>query len=204
MSTKTVDTTDLQFDPTSMNTFTGLQGGIGSNLQDFMRNPLQSSFFNTQLQMNNAQNRYAFGGANRNIFSNLVAGGNVGNAGAFTQDQLRANNMALSGANANSFNNLLLGANQLRFGATQGAMGYRPLQTGQTRTKTQSGLGTWLPQLISAGIGAAGMAFGMPPGVSAFGAGPGGSMMAKAFSGAPMSVDQSMMPSDNTLIGPNT
>jgi hypothetical protein len=207
MSTKNVQTTQGTFDPTSMSTFNALQGGYRQNMQDFMNNPLQSSFFNTQMQMANAQNRYAFGGANRTMGQNMAAGGFVGNAPAYMQSNLLRNQRGLSSANANSFNNLLLGANQLRFGATQGAGAYRPFQTGQTQTQTQSGLGSWLPQVIGAGLGAAGggMFSQIGKSISPFmqmGQSM-GSMMAKGFSGAPQSVDQSMMPADNTLIGPS-
>lgn len=162
MSTKNVDTTQGTFNQPSMDTFNAFQGGYRNNIQDFMNNPLQSSFFNTQLQMANKQNAAAFGANNQTMLQNQAAGGATGNVNAFTQSNLLRNQRALSGANAGSFNNLLLGANQLRFGATQAAGSYRPFQTGQTQTKTQSGLGSWLPQVAGAGLGLAGAAFGMP------------------------------------------
>lgn len=158
MSTKTVDQQTSQFDPTSMGTFQALQPAFRQNMLDFMNNPMQSMFFNTQMQMQNAQNRAYFGNSQNILNQNLAAGGYVGNAPAFAQMNMLNNSRALSGANANTFNSLLLGANQLRFGATQGAGSYNPLRVGQTTTKSQSGLGTWLPQVAGMAIKAGTMA----------------------------------------------
>lgn len=148
-----------QYDPGSMGVFGGLQGSIGSNLQDFMRNPLQSSFFNTQLAMAQQANQQRFQAGNSTMMNNAVTGGYMGNLPAFLQSQLLRNQRSLSADNSNSFNNLLLGANQLRFGATQNAMGYRPLQTGgrqsSTSIQSQGGLGSWMSPLLSAGMGLA-------------------------------------------------
>lgn len=159
MSTKNTTTTASTFNQGSLNTFNALQPGVQSNLQQFMNNPLQSSFFNTQLQMADKQNQAAFGSNNSTLLQNLAAGGNVGNVNAYTQSNLLRDQRALSSANSNSFNNLLLGANQLRFGATQQAQSYRPLQTGGTQTQSQSGLGSWLPQVAGAAIGLGTKAF---------------------------------------------
>lgn len=159
MSTKNTNTTSSSFNQGSLNTFNALQPNVQSNLQQFMTDPLKSSFFNTQLQQATQQNQAAFGANNSTMMQNLVAGGAVGNVNAFTQSNLLRNQRALSSANSNSFNNLLLGANQLRFGATSQAQNYRPLQTGGTSTQTQSGLGSWLPQLAGAALGTASKAF---------------------------------------------
>lgn len=158
MSTKNVNTTQGTFNQQGMATYDALQPGYRSNMQQFMNDPMKSSFFNTQLQMATRQNQAGFGANNAAMMQNLAASGATGNVPAYMQSNLLRNQRALSGANAGSFNNLLLGANQLRFGATQGAGAFRPLQTGQTETKTQSGLGSWLPQLAGAALGAAGSA----------------------------------------------
>lgn len=159
MSTKNVTATQGQYNQGSMNTFNQLNPTFESNMQQFMQNPLQSSFFNTQQQMAQKQNAASFGNINQTMMQNNAAGGFQGNTSAYMQSNLLRNSRAMSGANSNSFNNLLLGANQLRMGATQQAGAYKPLQTGQTETKTQSGLGSWLPQLAGAALGAAGSAF---------------------------------------------
>lgn len=156
MSTKNTQTSQSTFNQPSMGTFNALQDPYRNNMMQFMNDPMKSSFFNTQFAMAEKQNQAAFGANNATMMQNLTAGGNVGNVPAYMQSNLLRNQRALSGANSNSFNNLLLGANQLRFGATQGAGAYRPLQTGQTQTQEQSGLGSWLPQVLGAGLGIAG------------------------------------------------
>lgn len=153
MSTQNKTQSTSSFNPQSMGQYNQLQSGIGSNLQDFMNNPLQSSFFNTQLQMAQRGNQNRMQAQNQALMQNATTGGFTGNLPAFMQAQLQQNSRQMSSNNSNSFNNLLLGANQLRFGATQSAMGYRPLQTGQTQTQSQGGLGSWLPQLAGAAIG---------------------------------------------------
>jgi hypothetical protein len=135
-----------------MATFQGFQPQYRQNLQDFANDPLKSSFFNTQLNMSNAQNRQSFQSRNNAFLQNMQAGGSVGNLPAYAQSQLQQNQRGLSADNSNSFNNLLLGANQLRFGATGQMGGYRPLQTGGTQTQQQSGLGSWLPQVAGAAM----------------------------------------------------
>lgn len=142
------------FNQQSMGQYNQLQSGIGSNLQDFMNNPLQSSFFNTQLQMAQRANMNQQSSRNQMVNQNATVGGFTGNTPAFLQSQMANNARTASANNSNSFNSLLLGANQLRFGATQSAMGYKPLQTGSNTTQSQGGLGSWLPQLAGAALGA--------------------------------------------------
>lgn len=143
------------FNQQSMDTYNGMQSGISSNLQDFMKNPLQSSFFNTQMQMAQRGNQQRMQSQNQALLQNSAAGGFTGNLPAFMQSQLAQNSRQLSANNSNSSNNLLLGANQLRFGATQSAMGYKPLQTGSNQTQSQGGIGSWLAPIASMAIGAA-------------------------------------------------
>lgn len=156
MSTKNTQTQQSTFNQPSMDTFNSFQPSFRNNMMDFMNDPLKSSFFNTQYQMAQKQNQASYGAGNSAMMQNLAAGGSVGNVPAYMQSNLLRNQRALSGANSNSFNNLLLGANQLRFGATQNAGSYRPLQTGSTQTQQQSGLGSWLPQVAGAALGIAG------------------------------------------------
>lgn len=141
------------FNQQSMGQYNQLQSGIGSNLQDFMSNPLQSSFFNTQLQMAQRGNMNRQSAQNQMVNQNATVGGFTGNTPAFLQSQMANNARTASANNSSSFNNLLLGANQLRFGATQSAMGYRPMQTGNNTTQSQGGVGSWLAPIAAAGIG---------------------------------------------------
>lgn len=140
------------FNQQSMGQYNQLQSGIGSNLQDFMNNPLQSSFFNTQLQMAQRGNMNRQSAQNQMVNQNATVGGFTGNTPAFLQSQMANNARTASANNSNSFNSLLLGANQLRFGATQSAMGYRPMQTGNNTTQSQGGIGSWLAPIAAAGI----------------------------------------------------
>jgi hypothetical protein len=84
------------------------------------------------------------------------------------QNQSRAN----SGMRANlGFLNPMQNAFTAQQNAMQLGSQYRPLQTGGTQTQTQGGLGSWLPQLAGAAIGAAGTA--MTGGMSGGGGGGG-------------------------------
>lgn len=180
MGTQNTTQSTNQYNQGSMGVFNQMQGGIGSNLQDFMNNPMQSSFFNTQLQMAQKANAQRGSANNQMLLQNSRTGGYNGNLPAFMQSQLAQQNRSTSANNANSFNNLLLGANQLRFGATQSAMNYKPLQTGNTNVQSQTGLGTWLPQLAGAAMSAATM--GMGGGMTG-GGGQGGGFYSGANSG---------------------
>lgn len=151
------------FNQQSMGQYNQMQSGIGSNMQDFMSNPLQSSFFNTQLQMAQRGNMNRQSAQNQMVNQNATVGGFTGNTPAFLQSQMANNARTASANNSSSFNNLLLGANQLRFGATQSAMGYKPLQTGNDTTQSQGGIGSWLAPIAGAAMSVGGMMMGMPP-----------------------------------------
>jgi hypothetical protein len=92
---------------------------------------------------------------------------------------------------AGGYNNLLLQASQLRQQALGQAGSYRPLQTGQTQTQQQSGLGTWLPQLIGAGLGIAGGAMGGGAGLA----------MGSMFKGGSSSALNNSIAGNNAFIG---
>lgn len=195
------------FNQQSMGQYNQLQSGIGSNLQDFMSNPLQSSFFNTQVQMAQRANGNRAQAQNQSLLQNAQTGGYVGNLPAFMQGQLQQNSRQLSANNSGSFNNLLLGANQLRFGATQSAQGYKPLQTGNDTTQSQGGIGSWLGPIASAGIAAGGMMMGMPPGMGGatsgafkMGSGDGGVGANNSFIGG-MGSNPGYTNPGNTLVG---
>jgi len=153
MSTKTQTTTQNQYDPTAMNTYQGLQGGLGSSISGYMNNPFSNPFFQTQQQMGNNQANLYGGTAMYNITRNMnlmgMGGGNNAAAMEMMNNQQRGNtNMR---ANLGFLNPV-----QNAFTAQQNAMGlasqYRPLQTGGTQTQTKSGLGTWLPQLAGGAL----------------------------------------------------
>jgi hypothetical protein len=68
------------------------------------------------------------------------------------QSQIRNAGYQTSGLKQNAYWSALQNAVGTQLSATGQAAGYQPLKTGQTQTT--SGLGTWLPQLLGAGLGA--------------------------------------------------
>lgn len=91
-----------------------------------------------------------------NVLSNIkMGGGLIGQGGGFSTASL--NNAMLAGSTnqSNAFNSTLNGALQSRNFALQSAEGFNPLQTGANTTQSKSGLGTWLPQVAGAALGAA-------------------------------------------------
>ena len=169
-----------QFDPTSMAAFESLTPAGAGGLLDLINDPRKSVAFNENLA---STNRMLGGLASRNM-GNWTA--NQAALGA-APDPLRNAEMISqigrqsSGAQANAFLGLLSQANAMRGNAITSALGYNPLQIGEsgeeesteaikrtgkdvTEEKT-GGLGTWLPQVIGMGLGAVtgGMTGGWSP-----------------------------------------
>lgn len=152
MSTKKVSTQRSQFDPTAMSTYQGLQGGLGAAISGYMNNPFSNPFFQTQQQMGTQQANLT----GQTGMSNVAR--NIGMSG-MSQSSPAALEMMNNQARANSSSRANLGflaPMQNAFTAQQSAMGmaeqYRPLQTGGTTTETQSGVGSWLPQILGGGL----------------------------------------------------
>jgi len=177
MSTKqTTDSTNtLNYDPNALSTYKQLISGGGNVLSQYMNNPFGNAFYNMGLGQSMA-GANQLGQQNINTLSNNMAisglGGNSGNA--FQQAMLsnigRGNQSIRSQANIGNVMNAL----QRQMTATGMGMSFSPLLTGQKgqTTQTQSGLGTWLPQLLgtAASAGMAGLTGGASlafPGMSA-------------------------------------
>ena len=153
--------TQRQFDPSGLATYQGLQPGIGNVLSDFMSNPWRSGYFQQQLgranEMIGQQGRTNLAG----VLNLATQGGGVGNMPAFLASEGARVARGTQRNQSNALTNLLLGSSQLRLGAAGQAQGYNPLETGQNSTSNSSsvektgGLGSWLPQLIGAGLGMA-------------------------------------------------
>lgn len=161
MSTKTNTNTANQYNPSGMSAYNSLIPQFASTTSALMSSPLNNSMFQNQLsQAQNSANQVN----QRNIAnstSNLRTGGGLlGQGGAFTTASI--NNAMLSGSTntSNAFNSTLGSALQNRNFALQSAEGFNPLQTGSNTTQTKSGLGTWLPQVAGAALGAATGGFG--------------------------------------------
>ena len=152
LSTQNKQTSTNQYDPQSMGVFGGLNKTFGSAIQDEIQNPYSSMFFNQQLGMGNQAMQTQAASGNQAMLQRAQALGISPSSPLFASmmsQQQRGNQSNQS----NMFNNLLLQAGQLRQGAIGQAGAYRPLQTGQSQVQTQSGLGTWLPQLAGAALG---------------------------------------------------
>src|SRR5882724_4697477 len=137
-----------------MGVFQGLQPIFGKAIQDEIQNPYSSMFFNTQLAMGNQGLQAQESAGNQSMLQRARALGINPSSPLFAQ-MMAQQQRGQQGRQSDMFNNLLLQAAQLRQGAIGQAGGYRPLQTGSTNVQEQSGLGTWLPQLLSGGLGAA-------------------------------------------------
>lgn len=156
MSTQNKTESTASFDPGSMGVFSGLTKAFGRATEEDINDPYSSMFFNQQLARGNQAQQSQASAGNQALLQRAQALGINPSSPLFAmmmQQQQRGN----MGNQSDMFQNLLLQASQLRQQAIGRAGSFRPLQTGQTQTQTQSGLGTWLPQVIGAGIKGAGM-----------------------------------------------
>jgi hypothetical protein len=170
MSTKkTQDTKSsnaLTFDPKSKALYDKLIGSSGDLLQSWMNNPFGNPLYKLGLGQSQRGAQAAGQQGMGALMNNMKISGITGRAGnAFQQAQVnkmgRTNLGLMSGANVGNVMNALQRQQQ----ATAMGMSFQPLLTGETANshsqEQTSGLGTWLPQLVGAGLqGAMGMATG--------------------------------------------
>lgn len=185
MGTTSKDTQANTYNPQSMGSFNQMMGPLGNAISSYISNPFGNPFFQTQQQMgtHNAQNQNQT--ATSGLVNNMTGSGMAGGASNPAATEM-LQNQARAGT-ANTAQQGFLAPVQNALGMQQGAMqtaaGFKPLQTGGTDTKSTGGLGTWLPQLIGAGLGAAGnIATGGMSGLLGSGI---GSLMAGAGVGQP-------------------
>lgn len=185
--TNSSSSTGMQFDPGSLSTYQNLTKGGGNVLSGYINNPFGNPMYNLGLA-NSMRGAQAAGQNNMNALNqNQKVSGMSGNAGQGWLGAQRAmmgrSNQAMS-SQANMSN--IMQAFQRQMGATGMGMSFSPLMTGQSSTGSQtqstSGTGTWLPQLLGAGMGAAmmGMSGGASAGAKAGGGA--GSIMPSSFS----------------------
>lgn len=154
MSTKTQQTSVNSYDPTSMNAFTSMTGGMNTAVNGYMNNPFSNPFFQTQQQMGTTQANQIGGTQMSNLVRNMTSSGMGGSNNPAMLEMMQNQGRANSNMTANlGFINPMQNAFTAQQSAIQTAANYRPLQTGGTQTQTQSGLGTWLPQVAGAAIG---------------------------------------------------
>lgn len=150
----------LNYDPTSLGNYSSLTGSGTQQLMGMINNPFQNAMFN--MGAGQAQKGAAQGGANNMsaLQSMMKTSGMSGSAGqGFQMAQQgrmgRANQSMMGQANTSN----VMNAMQRQMQATGMGMSFNPLLKGTTgnsqSTQTTGGLGTWLPQLLGAGLGAA-------------------------------------------------
>lgn len=202
MPTKNTTTQTSQFNPAGMTAYNTFMGGVTPYLQTALNNPM--TLLNPLYGQVTQQAVKAAGQSGQtamgNITGNMAAAGFGGqNLPAFLQSQINAQNRATSGNVANAFLGSqlqkLAAAQQLQSSAASTMAGFRPLQTGQTSTQTQSGLGTWLPMVAGAGLSAL-MPGGLLAGAFKGGAFPAASSMGQNMMGNFVSPGNSLLPTN--------
>jgi len=159
----------LQFAPAGMSAYNALIPQAQLVLADYMKDPFKASYFNQQLGMSDQYVRNIGERNMQNVLTNAVASGwGSGNMPGFMQNAVLRTGRATGAMQSNNMMNLLLGAEANRRWSAGAGLAFQPLVTGQKTTGTnkttqsESGLGTWLPQVIGAGLGFA--AGGLQPG----------------------------------------
>lgn len=156
MSTKTNTNTQNSYNAAGMSAYNSMIPQLQGNLQAMASAPLNNSMFGNQLAQSQ-QSASQIGQRNMsNIAANTRAGGGLlSGAGGFTSAMQNNAMLSNSSNQSGAFNSSLNSALSNRNFAMQGMEGFNPLQTGSTTQQTKSGLGTWLPQVAGAALGAA-------------------------------------------------
>jgi hypothetical protein len=168
------NTSGLQFNPLAQSTYNNLVGGAGGVLGGYINSPFGNPSY-TLGAAQSAQGAQQAGGNNMAaLMQNMLTSGMGGQAGAgFKQAQLAQTGRANQALTSQSKIQNVLGALQRQMSAAGTGLSFSPQLTGQSGSfKSQnfpSGLGTWLPQVLSgaAGIGLAGATGGASLGLTA-------------------------------------
>jgi hypothetical protein len=178
MSTKNTTTNTSQetnqYDPQSKGLYNSLTNNAGSILNGYMNNPFSNPAYT--LGLGESQRGTAQLGQNAmNVLNqNQRVSGLTGSAGAgwLAAQRAQTGRFNASMMSRAHIENIMNALNRQQW-ATGAGLNFQPLQTGRqsdSRTEQfQSGLGTWLPQVASMGLGAA-MPF-MAPAMGAMGGG---------------------------------
>lgn len=165
MSTKTTSTQNssnaLQYDPASKNIYNQLTGSSSKQLLDMINNPFNNPLYSMGLGQSMKGAGAMGNNAMQSLMQNMKQGGFGGNSGngfmAAQMGKMGRSNLT-NRANANTGN--VMNALQRQMQGTAMGMSFNPLLTGEkgnsNSSQTTGGLGTWLPQLIGAGLGMAG------------------------------------------------
>lgn len=133
-----------------MAAYNGMQGQISSGINSYINaaNTLKPLW----MQQSNQNINQIGARQNSNLMSNATANGGAGNLSSYMQASLARNSRSVGSMQSNSFLQSQMAASQMQMQGIQMAEGYKPLQTGGTQTQQTSGLGTWLPQAVGAGL----------------------------------------------------
>lgn len=167
----------LQFNPISQGIYNSMTKGAGNVMNGYINSPFSNPFYN----MGAAQSQKGAQAAGANNMAALnqsqLVNGMGGQAGAGFMNAQRAQtgraNQAMS-SQANQSN--IFAALQRQMQAAGTGLSYSPQLTGQSgnfsQTSSTGGLGSWLPQVMGAGLSMAGMAAsGGMSGMAQFGGG---------------------------------
>ncbi len=174
MGTKTSTTQATQYDPTTYAQRQSLMGPMQAWSQ-YAQNPFSTPAFNVWLNQANQRALQSGQQGMSNLMGNLGQGA-YGNVPGFMTSQMANLGRQTSAMQAQAYQSAITNAlqQQMQFGNLLNQV--PSLQTGQTQTQQTSGLGTWLPQLASLGLGlASGGLFGGAAGLGGL-FGPGGSL----------------------------
>lgn len=159
MSTKTQTDNTMHFNPVAQQSYNSLVGSGTKVLNDQMNNPFGNAMYKMGLGASQ-QGATQQGNNNMSALQQMMRtsgiGGNSGNAFQMAQQGKIGRSNASMMSQANTSN--VQGALQRQLTATGMGMSFSPQLTGSSATQTQSGLGTWLPQLLGA-AGSAAMGF---------------------------------------------
>lgn len=169
MSTKTqtnqTSSNQLNYDPSSLQNYQSLTGSGTSSLLGYMNSPFNNAAYNMGIGASQKGAAQMGNQSMQSLMQNMKTSGISGNSGQGFQmaqmGKIGRSNLSIMGQ-ANTAN--VQSALQRQMQATGMGMSYSPLLKGTSgnsqSTQTQGGLGTWLPQLLGAGLGAAMGGFG--------------------------------------------
>jgi hypothetical protein len=153
MSTQRTTTSTNAYNPAAMGVYNQGVGTFGNVMNSFANDPYSNTFFNQQAGMMRQQNATQQASGMQALMQNQSQNGLNPNSPAFLQQQQQMQRQGMA-QNAQGYNNLLLNAANTRFQAANALGNFHPLQTGGTQVQSQSGLGTWLPQVAGMALGA--------------------------------------------------
>jgi len=157
MSTQQKATSTNNYDPRAMGMYRSFVPMWNQALQQNINDPWGMMGGNQMLASQNSYNAAQFGTANRNMINSFTSRGIDSTSPLFNQMLNRSANQN-NASTMGGYNSLLQNATNFRNNAYYQQMAYSPLLTGGTQVQSQSGLGTWLPQVLQAGL-QAGTAF---------------------------------------------